>query len=208
MTGDPSGVSVTDDPSTEAASLRVVGLDLSLRSTGVAVIDGLDVLLGRVESRGRAGASVRESAMRISKIACEVVDLCACAGLVVIEGPSFASTTGQAHERGGLWWHVAIKLWSLRVPIAVASPAVRAKYATGKGNAGKDAVLAATVRRYPDVDVSGNDVADALVLAAMGVRWLGRPVDVVSMVCCSALEKVAWPSPLVSGGSGQKEQQQ
>ena len=56
-------------------------------------------------------------------------------------------------------------------------PTSRATYATGKDNAGKDAVLAAVVRRYPDVDVTGNDEADALVMAAMGARLLGHPLE-------------------------------
>ena len=55
-------------------------------------------------------------------------------------------------------------------------PASLKMYATGKGNASKDAVLAAAIRRYPDVEFDGNDAADALILAAMGADHLGFPL--------------------------------
>jgi hypothetical protein len=56
-------------------------------------------------------------------------------------------------------------------------PNLRAKYATGKGAASKDAVLAAAVRRYASIDITGNDTADAVCLMAIGLRLLGRPID-------------------------------
>ena len=75
------------------------------------------------------------------------------------------------------------------------TPTARAKYGTGKGNAAKDAVLAAVIRRYPAVDVTGNDEADALILAAMGARHLGIPLELspVPGPCLDALLKVRWP---------------
>ncbi|NUS59160.1 MAG: hypothetical protein HOV66_30530, partial [Streptomycetaceae bacterium] len=72
------------------------------------------------------------------------------------------------------------------------------KYATGKGNAGKDEVLAAVVRRYPDVEVSNNNEADALVLRAMGCDHLGQPLAVVPQTHRAALDKVAWPQAVTA----------
>ncbi|MGX1809732.1 hypothetical protein ACWIGI_28760 [Nocardia sp. NPDC055321] len=81
-------------------------------------------------------------------------------------------------DRHGLWWLIYDTLaeqghWVIAVP-----PPNRAKYATGRGNAGKDAVLAAAVRRYPAIDIIiNNNIADAVILMAIGCRLLGEPID-------------------------------
>jgi crossover junction endodeoxyribonuclease RuvC len=55
-------------------------------------------------------------------------------------------------------------------------------------------VLAAVVRRYPHTDVTGNDLADALVLAAMGARRLGFPIETSLPVAnLAAMTKISWP---------------
>ena len=71
-------------------------------------------------------------------------------------------------------------------PVAEVAPALLKKYATGKGNAAKDEVLASVVRRYPQVDISGNDISDALVLAAMGARQLRTPIE-------TSMPVATWP---------------
>ncbi|WP_344250995.1 hypothetical protein, partial [Isoptericola hypogeus] len=93
----------------------------------------------------------------------------------------------------GLWWLMVHRLLRNDYPVAVVAPPARAKYATGAGNAAKDKVLAAVVRRYPNVEVTGNDEADALVLAAMGARRLGHAIDDLPKNHLVAMEKVAWP---------------
>jgi hypothetical protein len=69
------------------------------------------------------------------------------------------------------------------------------KYATGKGMIAKDAVLAAVVRRYVGIDVTCNDEADALILAAMGARHLGQPIeDSLPLTHLAAMDNVHWPA--------------
>jgi Holliday junction resolvasome RuvABC endonuclease subunit len=116
--------------------------------------------------------------------------------LVVLEGPAYSRQAGQAghHERAGLWWLIAHRLWLARIPYAVVPPNVRAKYATGKGNAGKDEVLASVIKRYGHlVDVADNNQADALILAAMGAHHLGAPLVDVPKLNATALEAAKWP---------------
>lgn len=175
-------------------SATVVGIDLSLTSTGLAII-GDGVAVHRITSKGSKAASVVDTWKRIDTIAEKVFGPTgrAAPSLVVIESPSYGSHTGSQHERGGLWWTVIGRIVSWRIPIATVSPQCRAKYATGKGNAGKDEVLAAVVRRYPTVDVTGNDVADAVVLAAMGCRWLGQPIDDLPKLNLAAMDGAKWP---------------
>jgi len=173
---------------------RVVGIDLSLASTGLAVADPDGVRVHRVRSTGRKDATALDTSLRLGRIAEQVEITTGPADLAVIESPSFGSHTGSQHERGGLWWDVVRRLVDRGIPIATVSPPSRAKYATGKGNAGKDEVLAAVVRRYPAVDVTGNDVADAVVLAAMGCRWLGQPIDDLPKVNLAAMDGAKWPA--------------
>lgn len=171
----------------------VIGLDLSLASTGIASSDGW---LKRVQSKGAADATFAARARRIRDMRDEVLATVDGVGLVVIEGPSYGQSRGSSagsHDRSGLWWLVACDLHAAGVPVAVAAPAARTKYATGRGNASKDAVLAAVVRRFPAWDVDGNDVADALVLAAMGADGLGHPLVAMPGTHRAALDAVAWP---------------
>jgi crossover junction endodeoxyribonuclease RuvC len=181
----------------------IVGLDLSLTSTGVALIDTAtgDVQVDRVTSKGRKDATLEDRHARLHNLRLDICLKTAKADLVVIEGPSFGQARqGGQHDRAGLWWIVVDWLktpddaegWGKRV-VEIA-PASRSKYATGKGNAAKDAVLAAVVRRYPQVEVSGNDEADALVLAAMGARHCGHPIDTLPKTHLAALDAVAWPA--------------
>jgi crossover junction endodeoxyribonuclease RuvC len=60
----------------------------------------------------------------------------------------------------------------------VVPPSSLKVYATGNGNADKDAVLAAVVLRYQGlVTVVNNDIADALIIAAIGARQIGAPLE-------------------------------
>lgn len=160
----------------------VTGVDLSLTSTGVCRIDGFGnpalVSTWRLKSAGGKHDSVAERADRIVDLAERVLRCVGADDLVVIEGPSLGqSRQGGEHLRAGLWWWLVGTLNLQGRQVVEVSPAQVKKYATGKGSAGKDEVLAAVVRRYLDVPVAGNDVADALVLAAIGRRLLGEPIE-------------------------------
>lgn len=170
----------------------VVGIDPSLTSTGVARVhpDG-SIGVERVRSRGTRADTWAMRAARIVDLTVAVVEASAGASLAVIEGPAYAQgARGSSHDRSGLWWAIAT---ALPCPLAVVTPTGRAKYATGRGNAGKDEVLLAVARRYPGAPVDGNDTADALILAAMGARHLGMPVEASLPVAhLAAMGAVAW----------------
>lgn len=170
----------------------VVGLDLSLTSTGVARVNGLFLGTASVD-RIRPKSTGHE---RLQQIVETCLTLTGSADLIVVEGPSYGSASGSQrghHERAGLWWMVTHALWAADRKVAVASPAAVKTYATGKGNASKDEVLTATVRRFLGVSVSGNDEADALVLAAMGADHLNEPITTMPAGHRKALSKVEWP---------------
>lgn len=175
---------------------NVVGLDLSLTSTGVAIVTGGAVALQRVRSTGKKVDDLSTRWVRIRQLVNDVEHHCKGADLVVIEQPAFSRQVGHMHDRSGFWWLVVDRLRFAGVPVAEVSPTTLKKYAIGKGggsDSGKDAVLAAVIRRYPDVNVTGNDEADALVLAAMGSRHAGQPIDDMPKTHLAAMDAVRWP---------------
>jgi crossover junction endodeoxyribonuclease RuvC len=173
-------------------SARVIGLDLSLASTGMAVADASGAQAWSLRPpRGKDRGHDRLCWI-LDAVWQRFWEYSTADGLVVVEGPSYSSVGGQQHERAGLWWMVTHRLWLGGVRYAVVPPAVLKKYATGKGNAGKDEMMLATARRFPDFD-GGNDAADALWLAAAGADHLGHPPVVMPATHRAALAKVDWP---------------
>lgn len=161
---------------------HVYGIDPSLTSTGIAHItpDG-STSTWRVKSKGVKGATWQARHARIADLSRRVTERVSDYGagrpLVVIEAPSYGSVSTSVHDRAGLWWAVYDRLHEQGARIVPVSPAQRMMYATGTGRADKDAVLAAVIRRYLHVEVTGNDEADALVFAALGRRLVGEPVE-------------------------------
>ena len=182
--------------------MTYVGIDPSLTRTAVAIIhDDGSVTIREKATKGKAGASVIDRLGRIREIASwsnrvihqetDYVDLWA------IEGPSMGSkNAAAAHDRSGLWWLIADALQAAQVghPIIV-PPTVRAKYATGKGNAGKDEVLAAVIRRWDYAPVENNDQADAFVIAAIAAHLDGHPLSDMPASHLAALKTLTGERP-------------
>lgn len=180
----------------------VIGIDPSLTATGVATPDGVRT----IRSSGHDNDTLRQRSTRLHDLAVEVLGVIDGARsrwigglgdnvLVVIEAPAYASKTGKNHERSGLWWLIVDDLIGpgIAVDVVEVTTNQRMRYATGKGQADKDEVLAAVIRRYPDVDVRNNNEADALILRAMGCDAIGAPLVVVPKAHRVDLPKVAWP---------------
>ncbi|HEY4375501.1 MAG TPA: hypothetical protein VGM93_00010 [Acidimicrobiales bacterium] len=162
----------------------VLGLDLSLTATGLAGPDWTRTL----KPPGRmVGVD------RLDWILDRVVEHLDGVALAVVEGPSYGSVGRGQHERGGLWWLIARLLAHRQVPTAVVSPNARAKYATGKGNAGKADVIREVARRF-DWFEGDDNAADALILAAMGADHLGQPMTTMPATHRAALTAVTWPT--------------
>lgn len=183
--------------------MRVIGLDLSLTSTGIALIEnGRLTDVGNVKSKGRKTDTYADHLKRIDMIVDDVVlfwyreNL---PDLAVLESPSYGSRFGSAHERAGLWWATYAALSVAGIPIATVAPPTRAKYITGDGRAKKDVVLAHAIEAYvrdSGPRITNDDIADATGLAAMGARHLGEPVEVrsISDGQLAAMDGAKWPN--------------
>ncbi|MFI2258973.1 hypothetical protein OHU45_25900 [Streptomyces tubercidicus] len=177
---------------------RVIGLDISLTSTGVAGAGW-----ARAFRPGR-----RRSHERMHWLCGHIHVGVQDADLVVVEGAAYAQGAQAGHhELAGLWWLVTQYLWRHRIPYAVANPHHRTIYATGRANPAQDhpraqrarvakgLVRSVAVERY-GVECEGPgryDQADAAILAAMGLDWLGYPTVPVPDTHRRALEAVRWP---------------
>jgi Holliday junction resolvasome RuvABC endonuclease subunit len=166
---------------------RVLGIDPSLTSTGIARIDRdaegntWNAEVWTVNSKP-VDKSWRGTYTRIATIAAAVeVELDRMPQLVSMEAPAFSRIQGHQHDRAGLWWLIYGACHKRGIPVITPTTNQRMQYATGKGNAQKDHVLAAAIRLWPDVAITGNDTADALILAAIGCRTLNLCIDSVPL---------------------------
>ena len=160
---------------------RVLGLDLSLTATGFAYNDEV---VGVIRSKAKGER-------RLAEIREAVLDFAHEADVVVLEGYAFARPN-QAHQLGELGGVVRVALYDRRIPFAEVPPAVLKKFATGKGNATKDQVLAAAIRRF-GFEGDDNNAADAWLLRWMGLsvyEFHGLPATAYAV---EALGRVSWP---------------
>lgn len=145
--------------------MNVVGLDLSLTSTGIAYADGTTC---SITSKQRGAARLADLRNRI--VAEVVYD--GAPNLVAVEGYSYGSVNGgeRIGELGGV---IRVALFDHGIPYVEVSPNSVKLYAAGVGNADKDKVLSAAVLRA-GFEMS-NDEADAWWLRAMTLDFYGEP---------------------------------
>ena len=163
-----------------------IGLDLSLTSTGFAC--------GEIRS---AVAVKTKGPERLVQVTEAILDLATAIDgdkVCIIEGYAFASRNSQAHSIGELGGVVRVELWKRDIPYVEVPPTVRAKFATGKGNASKGEVLSAVSARtgITWVGKGADDICDAFVLEEMGLTYLKRQRYEWPSLNRSALEKVDW----------------
>lgn len=161
---------------------RVIGVDLSLTATGIAGPAATCTLAPKTRGCERL-IWLRD---RVRKV-CELADL------VVIEGYAFSARNSHAHALGELGGVVRVALHVASVPFVEVPPASLKKYACNRGNAKKEEILAAAIRRL-GYEGSSHDEADALWLRHMGLDALGFAEIQMPEANREALKKVAWPS--------------
>lgn len=173
--------------------MKVVGLDLSLTATGVASVDTAAVLAGITRPHHYATLSVRQTGLeRLHLLRQAIEDATSGADIVAIEGYSFGSKNSQAHALGELGGIVKLELWSANQPFVVIPPANVKRFACGKGNAKKEEVFAAAIRRL-SYKGDSPDEADALWLAAMTLHHYGAPLAEMPQAHLDGLKKIEWP---------------
>ncbi|ANA85366.1 RuvC-like Holliday junction resolvase [Gordonia phage VanDeWege] len=153
----------------------VIGLDLSLTSTGIATIaydptDGRHTTeLQTITSTPRGTRTLADRAERLRRLRSAIVGACRGADLVCVESPAFAARGMNTHDLNGNWWLVVAGLHHLEIPVAEVPVATVKKFATDSGGAKKADVAAAITRMWPDAHPHGDDQFDALALASIAL---------------------------------------
>lgn len=175
-----------------SSPLRVVGLDISLTSTGMS--DGRRTEVVQTSPKDR----IEERMDRITRGVVSFVLAYGGADLAVIEWSSYGSHGGE--ELAALRYMALVRLWRLHVPVARVAPSTLKLYVAGQGRASKAQMVAAVDarygRRFADVKASHgrDDMADAFGLAVMGYAQAGHPIpDEATAPAPISSAKVDWP---------------
>lgn len=181
----------------------VIALDIALTTSGVAGPGWAD----HFRTTGLAGED------RLQNILDTASSFYRNADLVLIEGPAYSRATQVGHdEMSAARWMIRCDLHRRRIPFAVVTPDSRTIYATGRARwkdedgkkltprQVKGKVRDEASRRYGMVfdGTARFDEADAYVLLAMGMDWLGYPLAEVPKTHSRALKGVAWPTQIVA----------
>jgi hypothetical protein len=168
---------------------RIGGFDLSMTASGVCVIESRTAeplwaeddawavpVLSIIGEAGKASDSARVRAKRAEKLAQAIAARAGRLDLAVFEGGSFGSkrfARNLADERTAM----RIRLIGLMdCPVAVVQPSTLKLYATGDGHASKESVVEDTLASY-ELPSRDDNLIDAFVLARMGARRLGQPIE-------------------------------
>lgn len=170
--------------------MNIMGLDLSLTSTGISINGETGII-----------STPAKGAERLSIISLAILDAVIdnSIEIVAIEGYSFASRSGQAFSIGELGGVVRTRLWERNIPYIEIPPTCRAKFATGRGNAAKTEVMS-SISAKTGLIFSGkgaDDMCDAWILEEICKTRIGISDYTWSATQLSALDKIDW-EPLVS----------
>lgn len=146
--------------------MRIIGLDLSLRATGIAVKTGDTAVHWETFECKQTGME------RLGIIRQYVYEWCCGASLVVLEGLSYGSSMLGHSEIVGLHYLVRFQLWKNEIPCCIVAPTQLKKFVVGKGAAEKALVLREVYRKFEAL-VSNDNEADAVGLCYFGQALAG-----------------------------------
>ena len=165
--------------------MNILSLDLSLTSTGYCHNGETGVISVDKTGPHRLWLIKRKVEDLIIEFSIDVV---------AMEGYSFASRNSQAHSIGELGGVIRLLLWELGRPVVVIPPTCRAKFATGKGNAGKNEVISSISAKTGIVWSGGgaDDMCDAWILEQMAMAKIEISRYDWTKLQLSALDSIEW----------------
>lgn len=184
--------------------IHVAGIDSSLSETGIVVIRGVD---GRpifdhatAPTPPLKNPNAEEELARLRTMASRAFTRALIGfergdrALFLIEGPSLRSKfPAKADERAGLRW-MLLNALAREGRVVEIPPSTLKSYWTGNGSAKKELMVQFAHHRYPEFNLTDDNVVDALALAHLGATHLGlitepRPPGVNE----AALAPIRWP---------------
>lgn len=165
---------------------RILGIDSSLTATGLARIDigpGYTDRWEAVIATGTAAAprptkdkSKLAMVRRVNALMAQIESAFEGVDAVGIEGLAYGARGEASWVLPWVWGRCLELCEKHGVPLTVVATSARAKFAVGKGNAPKDAVLLAASRLWPEVELADNNEADALIVGAAVAQQIGKPI--------------------------------
>lgn len=173
----------------------IIGVDLSLTSTGLALPKNrLEVVQPKTKGVTRLFAIRKEINEYIAQHSNPII---------MLEGYSFAQRNSQAHSIGELGGVMKLSWYENDWKVVLVPPTVRAKFATGRGNASKSEVVSAvSARTGMTFDGKGaDDKCDAWILQQMGMVATGQSKVKWPKNHLAALESVDWGFEIMDTGA-------
>lgn len=174
--------------------MKIIGIDPSLTAPGFAGIVNGRVVGTETYVPSKIKGRVTEQARhrRLAEILVVARDWATGADLVVIEGLAYDGHDTM-RQLAGLHWLLRHSLWSGDRTVALVTPSSLKAFATGRGGADKDDMLALARQSFPGVEIGDHNAADALWLAETGAAHLGCPVLDTSAERVTHIQGVTWP---------------
>lgn len=171
---------------------RVLGIDSSLTATGLCQVDwhgpnNWTIATATVgapkptKDKSKRAMARRVNAL-IGQIEAAITDnpLAPARGslpdLIAMEALAYGARGDSAWVLPWVFGRVVELAEKYDIPLVIVGTTARAKYATGRGTADKATVMLAAARRWPEAEVTNDNEADALVVAAVGCHYLGVPI--------------------------------
>lgn len=163
----------------------ILGIDPSLTGTGFARLrldtNGWHGVTWSDGRNGRRNETLTQRDERITTIASNLRIDTWNLNAAGIEGPAYGAPGGSTWDRAGLWWRLVHKVLADDVPLLAVNSSIRQKFAVGRAHSKKNPVDKADVamaaaKMWPDVQIQGNNAADALVIASIVAAVAGLPV--------------------------------
>lgn len=162
---------------------RYVGIDPSTK-TGFVVL-GKD---GQVKQQKEISSKKKQDPERFIDLAKQVLDSVSPADFVCIEGFSYGSKGAGVSTQYGIGWILRAEMHRRRIMYKEVPPSSLKKFATGKGNCKKDAMVLPIFKKW-GFESDSDNIRDAYVLAEIA-RSLQGDVELTAYQT-DALKKVA-----------------
>lgn len=149
--------------------MRLLGIDPSLRSTGLAGAGWAE----HIETKGKRGHE------RVAYIRNYLSDFLTGVDMVVIEEPPANGRGASTRPLIGLYYTITQDLWERGIPYAEVHPSTLKVYVCNNGRATKDDVMNAMLDLHPTMTFDTDDESDAYALLTMGHHYYAA-----HMPCC------------------------
>ena len=162
--------------------MKTLGIDLSLRSTGIVILceDGKVELATVIKSRPRGDQPIDEI-KRILQLVDDIFNAVYIDNpkdvpdLAIIENVAYMAKGTSLVQLSALNYMVRARLLALKCRFIICAPTSLKKFITGSGKGEKDHVMMAIYKDY-GFESMDNNVGDAFGLAAAGLAIMDRPL--------------------------------